>query len=179
VSEQSRQKGQFDHAAAEFKLAAESYVNFITAAPEMGLKTFIGEGLCHLATLFSLALQLPGENYPPDPDMEISLLSKAGKEREKRLESDLASFLGYNDLYWTADPTSDAREAVPLEAGSLAEDLSEIYGALVAGLVAAREGRSAVAISTWSWSYWSYWGEHAADAMRALFASARVHARGD
>ena len=153
--------------AEAFRACAEAYVDLLDKGRTLGREDFLARALMQLSSLMERALLLPRETE------EVRLLDEAGEDRQRLLATALEDYLGRTGLYWTLPATNDpvlaSGTVSESEAGSLADDLAEIYGALEAGLAAAREGDMNVAVSSWAWSFWSHWGEHAAEAMRALF----------
>lgn len=70
------------------------------------------------------------------------------------------------DVYWEVfDPTDEPTEVV---AGSLLDDIADIYSDVVAGLVEFRAGRRAEAQWEWSFNLQHHWGAHATSAIRVL-----------
>jgi hypothetical protein len=52
--------------------------------------------------------------------------------------------------------------------GSIADDVADIYGDVVGGLVEYEASRTAQAVWEWKFQLRSHWGRHATDAMYAL-----------
>ena len=115
-----------------------------------------------LGALYAAAVDLP--DLTPDdhwPD------AAEGYESSLPIRKAMEELLGQHDRYWTVfDPQQ--REA-SVEA-SLADDITDIYRDLNAGLELASAGRMDAAIWEWRNSFSRHWGRHAAEAIRALHA---------
>jgi hypothetical protein len=72
-------------------------------------------------------------------------------------------------VYWEIfNPITDSPEE-PV-AGSLVDDLSDIYRDVARGLVLFESGERAEALWQWGFNFRTHWGEHATGALRALHA---------
>jgi hypothetical protein len=69
------------------------------------------------------------------------------------------------DTYWGVFDPYKLDEPV---AGSLSDDLLDVYRDVRRGLALWESGHDASAIWEWRFSFESHWGDHAADALRAL-----------
>jgi Domain of unknown function (DUF5063) len=150
----------------DFGVLAAAYVDRLDRAREVAPQEFLREALELLCRLVTLVLTLPNTTA------SIRASTDEGDDVERLLEAGLEDFLGTSGAYWTVPPLLESNvEALPLASiGSIAEDLAEIYGALVPGLLAAEEGAHDVAAATWSFGFWSHWGEHALESARAIRA---------
>ena len=112
-----------------------------------------------LLLLVANALLLPDlEPTTADP-----LADPEGLDSECHEVAAAAATLGA-DLYWEV---FDPRELSEPVAGSLSDDLADIYRDLRRGLAAA-ERDIAEAVWNWRFSYETHWGDHATDAIRTL-----------
>ena len=93
--------------------------------------------------------------------------SRGNHERWKKLYDSLKQNLGDADLYWQLlEPTRETETG----AGSLADDLADIYGDINEGLVLLEgpKGSPSEAIWNWRFQFGSHWGQHAVDALRVI-----------
>jgi hypothetical protein len=72
------------------------------------------------------------------------------------------------EIYWKV---FDPYEQEPPVAGSLSDDLLDVYRDVGEGLALWESGQDANAIWEWRFSFESHWGARAIDAMRALHRS--------
>lgn len=73
--------------------------------------------------------------------------------------------LGDKDLYWEVfDPYVEANPV----AGSLAEDVLDVYRDIRRGLTLWDASQMQNAIWEWRFGFDAHWGDHAIDALRAL-----------
>jgi len=155
-------------AVRDFEEAASDYVALLDRARDLPRDEFLRGSLELLCRLVVTALRLP-----PDDSVPIALTDDEGDDVERLLETGVEDLLGPAGAYWALPPTigpDDSDLNPPIAVGSLAEDLAEIYGAVMPGLLAARRGDAAVAAATWHFGFWSHWGEHALEATRAILA---------
>ncbi|WP_278261699.1 DUF5063 domain-containing protein [Nocardia sp. AG03] len=81
-----------------------------------------------------------------------------------------ATALGPHDIYWTNRDLTDP--ATQLTAGSVADDLADIWRDLRTGLTALDTGSPwQDVVFDWRLSYLGHWGNHATDALRALHST--------
>ena len=82
----------------------------------------------------------------------------------------LVDALGAADIYWDVlDPTS-VRQTPEIAAGSLTDDLSDIYIDLKRGLQLWDSGNERDAVWEWRFGLHSHWGMHAVNALRVVHA---------
>lgn len=77
----------------------------------------------------------------------------------------LTALLGESDLYWEVFDPRDLSDPV---AGSLLDDLADIYRDLRRGLHILSTGSPDDAMWEWRFSFDTHWGNHATDAIRVL-----------
>lgn len=89
-------------------------------------------------------------------------------DRRFELYSLLRRALGENDAYWLEfDVARDGQE----KSGSLADDLTDIYWELKAGLQHLQQDAGGwLALQHWGAGYRWHWGQHLLDAQRHLYA---------
>jgi hypothetical protein len=116
-----------------------------------------------VSRLFADALMLPsvdGENLPEgDDEPEVPVTQKqAAAERFKAFP-----FQYYWEIF--SPITEQPNEPV---CGDIADDLSDIYLDIKAGLLAYDLNRQPQAVWHWRFTWGIHWGEHATSALRAL-----------
>lgn len=150
---------------ADFRGIAEEYVALIDGA-EDGEK-LLAELASVLPGLYASATKLP--DVRPEGDDEPPRESRF--EDWQLVRGRLDRLLGDHDLYWAIDPSGTAEQEPA--AGSLSDDLADIYLDVNEGLRLRATGRSEVdAVWECRVSFWSHWGAHAADAIRVIHARA-------
>ena len=136
-----------------FSDAARRYCEFIEMAATMPVGTRIQHARRHLADLVRAACDLPpGDAKGPDTDDNPPAP---------------ANWPGFGDVdvYWEVfDPYEDE----PRVAGSLSDDLLDIYVDLRRGLGLYDAGHAGAAAWEWRLHFDQHWGHHAVDALRAL-----------
>jgi len=143
-----------------------------------------------LPQLYASALRLPAptvlfsdedendddEDADEVPNVEGEELSKSAAIALPAV-SRLGEFLGHRAAYREVfDPHdwsgSEGSEEV---AGSVLDDLSDIYLDLRRGLLLWRDGASGKALWEWRFNFEVHWGEHATGALRALYTLSAWH----
>jgi hypothetical protein len=150
---------------ATFHSAAERYVAMVEAAEGRSAEQLLADLVRVLPVLYEAALRLPS------PDVESAELPEAALTHEqwKEVVDRLRVVLGDADRYWTIVPFGeDGREVL---AGSLADDLADIYRDVKEGLDLAAAGESENEV-VWEWrfGFWTHWGRHAVEALRVIHA---------
>jgi Domain of unknown function (DUF5063) len=148
---------------AVFRSAAERYIAVIDAAEGQSEEQLSADLVCTLPVLYEAALGLP------KPVVEMDELPEARLTHEQwgEIFGRLQRVFGADDLYWTVVPSGeDEREEL---AGSLADDLADIYRDVKEGLdlLAAGESMNEV-VWHWRFNFWTHWGTHAVDALRVI-----------
>ncbi len=141
---------------------ARRYCTFIEHARELDVATRLALARVHLLRLYQLALALPDVEPPAAVDAGPSPDRPSGWEG-----------FGQLDGYWEV---FDPYEKDALVAGSLSDDLLDIYADVRRGLeLWDRDVPREAAIWEWRSHLEAHWGDHAVDAIRALHrACARV-----
>lgn len=176
-----------DDPVTRFHALAVAYCEFIETQERLTREELIEQSLFHLSSLYHGALQLPvpppdetedpdeAEEMQPHPSIEelkAQILSdpvlpalRAEWERWRSLDRALcAKFEPRNYYLEIFDPWV---EDEPVH-GSLADDLSGVYGNLREGLESWDNGDRDQAVFEWYDYFIFHWGHHALDAMRAL-----------
>ena len=148
---------------AAFRAVAERYVSAVETAGGGSSNDLFAKLLRVLPGLYEAALRLPS------PDMESAELPEAGMTHEqwKEVFDRLQVVIGADDLYWTVVPFG--KEERDELAGSLADDLADIYRDVKEGLELAASGASDDEV-LWAWrfNFWAHWGQHAVEALRII-----------
>ncbi len=121
------------------------------------------EALRRISSLYVSALNLP----VPFADETSEDLAEAAPPPES--EKDVAARAAELPLqfYWEVfDPIATPPEE-PV-AGSIPDDLCDIYRAVARGLVLFEEGNRGEALWEWAFHFRTHWGQHAAGALRTL-----------
>jgi hypothetical protein len=121
------------------------------------------EALLRITHLYVAALELPParNDEPADP----SGAERVGDlERQEVLNSCRRLPFDYYGEVFNPLPVPPEEPV----AGSLADDIADIYGDAIRGLRAHQAGRRTQAIWEWGFGLQSHWGEHATGAIRAL-----------
>ena len=120
--------------------------------------------LIRIGMLYLAALQLPHEwsdELSDAPDAK-------GISDEERwsIDRSVAARLPFSDYARLYDPFVLPPEAAVV--GTISDDIADIYGDVVSGLIEYEAGRTPQALWEWSFQLRSHWGRHATDAMFAL-----------
>jgi Domain of unknown function (DUF5063) len=100
-----------------------------------------------------------------EPAYPVSV--RQGVQEWSQLYNSLKEKLGDWDLYWQVfDPCADDKAI----AGTLADDIADIYRDLKEGLVLweTRQARTEDIVWTWRLLFYSHWGKHAMDALLTI-----------
>lgn len=148
----------------EFTQLAENFCAAIEASPEDDLFNVSAWRLrADLAALLAAGFRLP-EIDPTDEDFPDGPSS----ERSQGVFRHLRTRFGDKDTYWTNfNVWGNGADAVT--AGSLADDLADIWSDLRRGLDALAAGTPWQDVA-WEWRFGleTHWGRHAVEALRAL-----------
>lgn len=148
---------------AEFRSAAESYVAVVETAEGRSSGELFVDVLQVLPPLYGAALRLPRLVAETDELPETRLTHEQWGEVFGRL----VGVFGADDLYWMVEPFEEGkREEL---AGSLADDLADVYRDVKEGLELIAAGASEREV-VWQWrfNFWAHWGAHAVDALRII-----------
>jgi hypothetical protein len=158
---------------AKFADEAAAFERWLLSGADEGADA-ARECLIRLLELYHAGIELP-------PESSNELEERADVERvgdaERRRAYDATRRLPLDFYSEVFDPTEVPAEKAPV-IGSLSDDLADIYGDVVTGLRAYRQGDRARAV--WEWSFWlhAHWGAHATGAMHALHWWLRNNAPG-
>jgi hypothetical protein len=135
------------------------------ATGEDGAAISAASALRRVSSLYSAALKLP---LPFTRDMPAELAEVDPRpEAVEQVASRIASLKPL--VHWEIfDPLHDPPEE-PV-AGSIADDIGDIYLDVARGLVLFDAGERAEALWEWGFNFRIHWGAHATGAMRALHA---------
>jgi hypothetical protein len=165
----SKQPGFADStnaAAMAFYAVAGGYCEFIETTVKTDLAPFLAKLERHLSQVLCAAVALPGATPSDRPD----LTPISGAAMTPILRS-LGTTLGVNDVYRQVFDPFEANER-DVVAGSLSDDLGDIYRDLKRGVVewsdAGPVGQQDI---VWEWrlTFESHWGQHLLSAMRAVY----------
>lgn len=163
-----------------FARLATQYCDLVETRTGLGRERFLGAVLSLLPRLYAAALDLPqvaglfenasGNEALSDP---AAVGERADPDREisPALFGSLSDLIGDWNLYREVfDPYEPVTE--PEVAGSLADDIVDVYRDIRAGLLKWRRGESGEALWEWRFNFESHWGQHVTGALRALHALA-------
>lgn len=137
---------------ADFAETARRYCRFVEGAASLSLDERLRGARELLAELVHAGGRLPlVEPDGPDADHVQPLSGWPG--------------FGEHEIYWEV---FDPYEQAPLVAGSLSDDVLDVYCDVRRGLQLFEEGHLASAAFEWRLHFDSHWGDHAVDALRAL-----------
>ena len=151
----------------KFMDVARSYCSAIDSHAESQLRAFLEQLELLLPQLVAGVLSLPDVQRfgPAPPEFDH-------RKTWKPVCDCLAEYLGEQRRYWTVfDPTKPTKDDPVV--GDLADDLADVYCDLRRGLDAweAADAASRLEIIwTWRFDYESHWGQHAVDALRAIYS---------
>ena len=149
-----------DSTAAAFADSVRRYCTFIESAASLTLEERIRAARAHLADLVRAACDLPvGDVDSPDIDADVTM------------PPDWPG-MGELDIYWEMFDPYDHETNAPV-AGSLSDDLLDVYRDLWRGLVAYDAGHVGAAVWEWRFHFDFHWGDHAFGALRALHGALR------
>ena len=138
-----------------FVREARAYCSFVQTASGLSLADRLRAARERLLSLYQAALWLPSVE-PDDTDASSS----------PNLPADRPGF-GDKDLYWEVFNPYEHDDNEPV-AGSLADDVLDIYRDVQRGLALWDSSQVRNAIWDWRFHFEFHWGEHAVDALRAL-----------
>jgi hypothetical protein len=151
--------------AARFGAAAQEFCRAVDAAEDSTRSSFLLRIYRVLPELISAALQLP--HLAPSDSTESEDQTRLSRIEWERIYNAVAKRVGDWDIYWQLfDPTKNEEPG----AGSLADDLTDIYREVNDGILADRKHLRPPQDIVWEWrfSFYSHWGKHAIDASQAI-----------
>jgi hypothetical protein len=137
-----------------------------------------GELAVRQALIRLLALYLAGLDLPPEWSDELADAPEAqGISSDERwaIHNGIAARLPFGDYARVLDPF--ALPPKELVVASIANDIADIYGDVVGGLIEYESGRTPQAIWEWGFQLRSHWGRHATEAIYALHVWLTENAR--
>jgi len=146
-----------------FRMQARAFCNLIAGHEHIPLRHFLHSAHQSLPALYALGLQLPGIC----PEHEASY-TRVSVEEWRRLFRSLSTRLGDRVHYSGVFDAYDRRDGQAL-IGNLADDLADVHADLENGLRCWRAGDHENAVWEWHFMLECHWGEHATDAIRALY----------
>jgi len=150
-------------AVAHFAAEAVRFREWARDGSDTG-EAAVRNALIRIGTLYLAGLQLPPEwsdELADAPDAE-------GIPRHERsaIDRSVAARLPFSAYARVFDPfTLPPEEPV---VGTISDDIADIYGDVVGGLLEYEAGRTAQALWEWAFQLQEHWGRHATDAMYAL-----------
>jgi hypothetical protein len=147
-----------------FARVARGFCTFWESANTLPLHARMQKAQGHLADVYAAALLLPersghGDNPPSIPPQFVAPFT--GEER---------------DIYWMVEDPYAVGDTGTV-AGSLADDLGDIYVELRRGLGHFDAGAVDAAVWSWRFSFDAHWGSHAVGALGALHHALRLPMR--
>lgn len=154
-----------NQAVTQFKARAAEFCGLIERAGALGREELLVSLADKLPRLYAAGATLPNVAVSEDDHYEETFT----RAEWTLLHESLKSVLGESDLYWTT-PASDEEDREML-AGSLTDDLADIYRDLMSGLRQLERGVPESEV-VWEWRFglWTHWGNHAVEALRAVHA---------
>ncbi len=164
----ARARGAVNEAAAEFARSATAFCHFVENAHEYAPGARLRQSREVLARVYLASLALPAPE-------SISTTSTEVVAPPTPLAPARWPGFGRFDEYWEVfDPyVEDA-----MVAGSLSDDVLDVYRDLSRGLLLYERGNTLEAVWEWAFHRDVHWGAHAIDALRALDRAVR-HCPGD
>lgn len=170
-----------------FAQLAEEFCTLVEGASSSEAELFLHTLHGLLPRLYSSGLDLPSTEVLFLPDREGSeddAVPNTSPDPDRPTHeawAQLATMLGrlfgerchYREIFDAYAPDSD-EEVI----GSLADDVADIYGEVVAGLRKWRRGDTGEALWAWRFSLEAHWGEHLTGALRAIFSLSAWHELG-
>jgi hypothetical protein len=139
------------------------YVCLIESTDSFSAHQLLSKCAVLLPQIYSLGCQLPDIEPESDEIVTYEVSSPKGV---------LSSKFGKYDMYWEVlDPLFKNE----VGAGTLSEDLAEIYMELKGPLIAYEKGQESDAIWEWKFKIKSHCGDHLVDAMRIIHSLVNDH----
>jgi hypothetical protein len=145
---------EFTPAVTTYVQKATEFCTFIPQAAMLPLGDRMSVARRHLLALYTAALSLPS----------VEPTDAAEPARSPEAPSDWRGFEKH-ETYWEV---FDPYELADPVAGSLSDDLLDVYRDVRRGLALWEARQHANAIWEWRFFFESHWGDHAVDALRAL-----------
>ena len=144
-----------------FVREARTYCSFVEKASDLSLADRLRTARARLLSLYSAALSLPlvephDTGASPSPDVPTNWPGFADK-----------------DGYWEVFGPYEHEDNMPV-AGSLADDILDVYRDIRRGLTLWDASQTQNAIWDWRFHFDIHWGDHAVDALRALHRACKA-----
>lgn len=147
--------------AGDFGTAAYRFCSLIEDESPASARLWLLRVEAALADLYAAAVALP--DTEPVADMSSGWLSSS--DRASMFEA-IRSRLGDKDAYWDVLDPADRDSIVQ---ASIADDLTDVYGEVAAGLAASRSGAAPEdVLFAWRTGFEIHWGHHALGALNAI-----------
>jgi hypothetical protein len=157
--------GDFPGIANAFASEAERYVRWLDRAVTDAVSTVNMRELHELLGLVQAAsARLPAVAPREESDHEFEYKRVSAADIRQKLPVDAYSVVFDPFEY---DPL-EANPPKPVMA-TLADDLHDIYGDLMKGLVIYRAGKPQNALWQWHFTYYAHWGRHLSHAQSAIW----------
>ena len=147
-------------AVAAFAREAREYCAFVRSACELALADRLAAARTRLLALYAAALSLPSN--PAFGDVQV--------DADAPPPGPWSGF-AEKDIYWEVFDPYEQDQPV---AGSLSDDLLDVYKDVARGLALWDSSHHVEAIWEWRFHFVVHWGDHAIDALRALHRACRV-----
>ena len=144
-----------------FVCEARAYCRFVESASELQLAERLHAARERLLKLYLAAVPLPyaepdDTKASPSPDVPTAWPGFEG-----------------HDVYWEVFDPYDHEHTDPV-AGSLADDVLDVYRDIRPGLTLWDASQKQNAIWEWRFNFDTHWGDHAVDALRALHRACKA-----
>jgi len=152
-------------AVDNFVREARTYCSFVEKASSLSLADRLRTARERLLSLYAAALSLPSVE-PDDSDASPSPGVPTG-------------WAGFEDkdVYWEVFDPYEHEDNEPV-AGSLADDMLDVYRDITRGLTLWDASQRQNAIWEWRFHFEIHWGDHAVDALRALHRACKADPQG-
>lgn len=156
---------QITAAAGEFASHAERYVQWLDRVVTDEVSTVSMRELHELLGLLqAAAARLPAVAPGEEPDHELDYKRFSIADVRPKLPIDAYSVM-FNPFEYDPLEENPPKPVIAM----IADDLSDIHGDLMEGLVLYRAGQSQNAVWQWRFMYYAHWGRHLSHAQSAIW----------
>lgn len=149
----------------KLKAQAERYCSLIEQVESMERETFVVEVTAALMAVLHAAMDLP-DLSATDEFVDEGLSDEEWRARFDAIEARLGDWSAYAT---TLSPFEE--DATEVATPALADDLSDVWRDLKAGLLSLeRGGDREDVLWEWRFGFYTHWGRHAVEALRVLHA---------